>query len=107
MMSVMDVTCRFLKPDEGTELTGGIEADYGQTYDVRWVYDPAEVGDRIGSGTYVSCIAEGPAGDLLCHIGMSLGAAGDAVGHSGQAVTLPAARGQHLFTRTKRHLMDW
>lgn len=107
MMSVMDVTFRFLKPDEGTVLTGAIEAAYGQTYDVRWVYDPAEVGNRIGSGTYVSCIAEGPAGDLLCHIGMSLGAAGDAVGHSGQAVTLPAARGQHLFTRTKSHLMDW
>ncbi|HEY3435972.1 MAG TPA: hypothetical protein VGK41_09995 [Solirubrobacterales bacterium] len=74
---------------------------------MRWVYDPAEVGSRIGSGTYVSCIAEGPAGDLLCHIGMSLEAAGDAVGHSGQAVTLPAARGHHLFTRTKRYLMDW
>jgi hypothetical protein len=107
MMSVMDVTFRFLRPDEGTVLTGAIEAAYGQTYDVRWVYDPTEVGDRIESGTYVSCIAEGPAGDLLCHIGMSLGAAGDAVGHSGQAVTLPAARGQHLFTRTKRYLMDW
>jgi serine/threonine-protein kinase RsbW len=38
---------------------------------------------------------------------MSLAAASDAVGHSGQAVTMPAARGQHLFTRTKRHLMDW
>ena len=106
-MSVMDVTFRFLRPDEGTVLTSAIEAAYGQTYDVRWVYDPTEVGDRIESGTYVSCIAEGPAGDLLCHIGMSLGAAGDAVGHSGQAVTLPAARGQHLFTRTKRYLMDW
>ncbi len=107
MMSVMDVTFRFLGPDEGTVLTSAIEAAYGQTYDVRWVYDPAEVGTRIESGTYVSCIAESPAGGLLCHIGMSLGAAGDAVGHSGQAVTLPAARGHHLFTRTKRHLMDW
>jgi serine/threonine-protein kinase RsbW len=38
---------------------------------------------------------------------MSLAAAGDAVAHSGQAVTMPAARGQHLFTRTKRFLMDW
>ena len=38
---------------------------------------------------------------------MSLAAAGEAVGHSGQAVTMPAARGQHRFTRTKRHLMDW
>ncbi|HXQ89515.1 MAG TPA: hypothetical protein VN733_07725 [Solirubrobacterales bacterium] len=74
---------------------------------MRWAYDPAEVGRRIAAGTYVSCIAESPAGDLLCHIGMSLGAAGDAVGHSGQAVTLPAARGQHLFTRTKQHLMEW
>ena len=107
MMSVMDVTFRFLGPHEGTVLAGAIEAAYGQTYDVRWVYDPAEVGARIAAGTYVACIAESPAGDLLCHIGMSLAAAGDAVGHSGQAVTLPAARGQHLFTRTKRYLMDW
>ncbi len=107
MMSVMDVTFRFLGPHEGTVLTRAIEAAYGQTYDVRWVYDPAEVGARIEAGTYVACIAESPAGELLCHIGMSLAAAGDAVGHSGQAVTLPAARGQHLFTRTKRHLMDW
>jgi len=106
-MSGMDVTFRFLGPDEGTVLTGAIEAAYGQTYDVRWVYDPAAVRARIGAGTYVSCIAESPAGELLCHIGMSLAAAGDAVAHSGQAVTLPAARGQHLFTRTKRHLMDW
>jgi GNAT superfamily N-acetyltransferase len=103
----MDVTFRFLKPDEGTVLAGAIEAAYGQSYDVRWVYDPEEVGRRIGAGTYVSCVAETPAGELLCHIGMSLAAAGDAVAHSGQAVTLPAARGQHLFTRTKRRLMEW
>jgi GNAT superfamily N-acetyltransferase len=106
-MSVMDVTFRFLGPDEGTVLTGAIEAAYGQTYDVRWVYDPDEVSARIGAGTYVACVAETPAGELLCHIGMSLAAAGDAVAHSGQALTLPAARGQHLFTRTKRYLMDW
>jgi GNAT superfamily N-acetyltransferase len=107
MMSGMDVTFRFLGPDEGTVLTGAIEAAYGQTYDVRWVYDPDEVSSRIGAGTYVACVAETPAGELLCHIGMTLAAAGDAVAHSGQAVTLPAARGQHLFTRTKRHLMEW
>src|SRR3954467_12338332 len=107
MMSVMDVTFRFLGPDEGAVLTGAIEAAYGQSYDVRWVYDPEEVERRIAAGTYVSCVAETPAGELLCHMGMSLTAAGDAVGHSGQAVTLPAARGQHLFTRTKKWLMDW
>jgi GNAT superfamily N-acetyltransferase len=103
----MDVTFRFLGPDEGTVLTAAIEAAYGQSYDVRWVYDPAEVEARLSAGTYVSCVAESPAGELLCHMGMSLAAAGDAVAHSGQAVTLPAARGHHVFTRTKRFLIDW
>ena len=106
-MSLVDVMFRFLRADEGTVLTRAIEAAYGQSYDLRWVYDPDEVGRRIAAGTYVSCIAESAAGELLCHMGMSLAAAGDAVAHSGQAVTLPAARGQHLFTRTKRWLMDW
>src|SRR3954454_19559964 len=106
MMALRNVTFRFLGSDEGTVLTGAIEAAYGQSYDVRWVYDPDEVGRRIAAGTYVSCVAESPAGELLCHLGMSLAAAGDAVAHSGQAVTLPAARGQHLFTRTKKWLMD-
>jgi hypothetical protein len=103
----MDVTFRFLGPDEGGVLTEAIEAAYGTTYDVRWVYDRAEVCARLADGRYVSCVAESAGGDLLCHLGMSLAAAGDAVAHSGQAVTLPAARGQHLFTRTKRFLMDW
>jgi serine/threonine-protein kinase RsbW len=74
---------------------------------VRWVYDPDEVSARLEAGTYISCVAESPEGELLCHEGMSLAAAGDAVGHSGQAVTMAAARGQHIFTRTKRHLMEW
>ena len=101
------VTFRYLEPNEGSVLSEAIRAAYGETYDVRWVYDPAEVSARLAAGTYVSWVAESEAGELLCHEGMSLAAAGDAVGHSGQAVTMPAARGQHLFTRTKRHLMEW
>jgi serine/threonine-protein kinase RsbW len=101
------VTFRYLEPDEGAVLSEAIRAAYGETYDVRWVYDPAEIEARLAGGTYVSWIAESAEGELLCHEGMSLAAAGDAVGHSGQAVTMPAARGQHLFTRTKQHLMDW
>ncbi len=103
----MDVTFRFLGPEEGGVLTEAIETAYGTTYDVRWVYDPVEVNTRLAEGRYVSCVAETTAGDLLCHEGMSLAVAGDAVAHSGQAVTLEAARGQHLFTRTKKVLMDW
>jgi serine/threonine-protein kinase RsbW len=101
------VTFRYLEPGEGGVLSEAIRVAYGETYDVRWVYDEAEVEARLAAGTYVSWVAESAAGELLCHEGMSLAAAGDAVGHSGQAVTVPAARGQHLFTRTKQHLMDW
>jgi hypothetical protein len=103
----MDASFRFLGPDEGEILSEAIRAAYGDSYDVRWVYDPARVSARLAAGTYVSCVAESPDGELLCHEGMSLGGAGDAVGHSGQAVTMPVARGQHLFTRTKSFLMDW
>jgi hypothetical protein len=98
---------RFLRPEEGAVLSDAIRAAYGESYDVRWVYDAAEVSARLKTGSYVACVAESGAGELLCHEGMSMAAAGDAVGHSGQAVTMPAARGRHLFTRTKRHLMDW
>lgn len=103
----MTVNFRFLGPHEGSVLTGAIEAAYGSTYDVRWVYDADEVAARLADGRYVSCVAEGDDGALLCHEGLSLAAPGDAIGHSGQAVTMPAARGQHLFTRTKSFLMEW
>jgi hypothetical protein len=103
----MDALFRFLRPDEGDVLTRAIEVAYGHSYDVRWVYDEAEVAARLADGRYVSCVAENAEGELLCHEGMSMAAAGDAVAHSGQAVTMPIARGQHIFTRTKRFLMDW
>lgn len=100
------VTFRYLAPGEAGRLTNAIRAAYGDSYDVRWVYDRDEVEARLAAGTYVSCVAESADGELLCHTGMSLAAAGDAVAHSGQAVTMPAARGQHLFTRTKRFLIE-
>lgn len=102
-----DIIFRSLGPGEGNRLSEAIRVAYGESYDVRWVYDAGEVDARLEAGTYVSWIAESADGELLCHEGMSLAAAGDAVGHSGQAVTMPAARSQHLFTRTKQHLMDW
>ncbi len=103
----IDARFRFLEPGEGRLLAEAIRAAYGDSYDVSWVYDHAQVDARLEARTYVSCIAESAGGELLCHEGMSLAAAGDAVAHSGQAVTMPAARGHHLFTRTKRHLMEW
>jgi serine/threonine-protein kinase RsbW len=106
-MGAIDVNFRFLDPSEGTVLTTAIEAAYGQSYDARWVYDPEEVSARLAERRYFSCVAESTSGELLCHEGMGVIEVGDKVAHSGQAVTLPAARGQHIFTRTKRFLMDW
>lgn len=103
----MEATFRFLRPDEGAVLSEAIRAAYGESYDVRWVYDAAAVSARLADGTYVSCVAESAQRELLCHAGMSRTDPEDLVGHSGQAVTMPAARGQHLFTKTKRHLMEW
>ncbi len=102
----MDLTFRFLGPDEGSVLSEAIEAAYGNTYDVRWVYDAGTVSARLAAGTYVSCIAESGDGEFLCHEGMALTSPTDSVGHSGQAVTVPAARGMHIFTQTKRHLLE-
>ncbi len=101
------VSFRMLEPGEGSVLGEAIRAAYGDSYDAPWVYDRAEVERRLGDGTYVSCVAEGAGGDLLCHVGLARHTPADRVGHSGQAVTMPVARGQHLFTATKRRLVDW
>jgi len=77
-----EVSFRYLLPEEGRLVSEAIRVAYGDSYDVRWVYDPAEVSARLAAGTYVSFVAESAEGELLCHEGMSLAAAGDAVGHS-------------------------
>ena len=102
-----DVHFRILEPGEGEVLGRAIRAAYGDSYDSAWVYDPDEVSARLEDGRYVSCVAEAPGGELLCHVGLARGSGEDRVGHSGQAVTMRSARGQHLFTRTKHHLAEW
>ena len=54
----MDAAFRFLRPDEGAVLSEAIRVAYGDSYDVRWVYDRAEVEARLAAGTYVSWVAE-------------------------------------------------
>ncbi len=105
--SPADVKFRMLEPGEGAVTTKAIRAAYGDSYDLAWVYDAAEVSRRLADGTYVAWVAESPGGELLCHVGLGRHALSDRVGHSGQAVTMPAARGHHLFTATKRRLIGW
>jgi len=100
-------TIRLLGPHEGAVLGTAIRVAYGDTYDAAWVYDADEVAERIRSGRLVSCVAEAADRSLLCHAALSRSSADALVGESGQAVTMPAARGHHLFTAVKGHLAEW
>lgn len=101
-----DAVIRLLEAHEGDRLSRAIRAVYGSTYGAApWLYDAAEVSNRISLGVQISAIAELD-GELACHAGLALRSPKDRVGHAGQAVTLPVARGQHLFTATKRFLAN-
>jgi hypothetical protein len=106
-MWVDDMRVRMLAPSESARLGHAVRAVYGETYPVRWTYDADEVARRISAGLLISAIAETADGELLCHSGLLLNAPDDVVGHGGQALTLPAARGRHIFTTVKRYLVGW
>jgi len=102
-----DVRIRMLPAAESARLADAIRAVYGETYPVLWTYDADEVARRISAGLLISAIAEMTDGDLLCHSGLTFASPEDLVGHAGQALTLPAARGQHIFTTVKQYLIEW
>ena len=104
---VDDMQIRTLGPAESARLGEAVRAVYGETYPVQWTYDAEEVARLISAGLLISAIAETADGDLLCHSGLVLNEPDDLVGHAGQALTLPAARGRHIFTSVKRYLVDW
>jgi hypothetical protein len=104
---VGDIRIRLLAAAESARLGDAVRAVYGETYPVLWAYDPDEVARRISAGLLISAIAETKNGELLCHSGLVLAAPDDVVGHAGQALTLPAARGHHIFTAVKRYLVEW
>jgi GNAT superfamily N-acetyltransferase len=104
---VNDIQIRMLAASESARLGDAVRAVYGETYPVRWAYDAEEVARRISAGLLISAIGESTEGELLCHSGLSLAARDDVVGHAGQALTLPEARGRHIFTAVKQYLVDW
>jgi serine/threonine-protein kinase RsbW len=104
---VGDIRIRTLAADESARLGDAVRAVYGETYPVRWAYDADEVARRISAGVLISAIAETTDGELLCHSGLSLSTPEDVIGHAGQALTLPGARGRHIFTAVKRYLVEW
>jgi serine/threonine-protein kinase RsbW len=104
---VDDIAIRLLDAHEAPSVVDAIRAVYGDSYDVPWLYDATEISRRIAHGQMISGTAFGPDGALLCHAALTRHDHDDQVVHSGQAVSLPAARGQHLFTRVKAFLAAW
>ena len=102
----MEVSYRFLGPDDAELLPAVIREAYGESYDLDWVYDVAEVRQRLADGRYTSMGAFTEE-KLVCHGGMSRAAPDDRVGHSGQAVTLKEARGRHLYSEVKQRLVEY
>ena len=102
-----DIVIRLLDASEANHVVDAITAAYGDTYDVPWAYDPAEICRRISHGQLISAAAFTSAGDLLSHVALTRHGHDDHVVHAGQAVTLAAARGHHVFTRVFAHLAEW
>jgi hypothetical protein len=100
------VTIRLLEPHEAPLLATAIRVAYGESYDASWVYDAGEVARRLAHGTLVSAVALDDDGGLLCHAALTRHSPRDLVVHAGQAVTVPAAQGRHLFPRVKRFLAE-
>lgn len=98
---------RLLRVDEAPLVVDAIRAVYGDSYDVPWLYDAEEIRRRLAHGQMVSGAAFDDDGTLLCHGALTRHDHDDQVVHSGQAVSLPEARGRHLFTRVKEHLARW
>jgi hypothetical protein len=97
---------RTLQPDEGSKLTEVIRSAYGDSYPIEWVYDADETRRLITEGLVESVVAEDAQGALVCHVATTFDLPDDPVGHSGQAVSLPAVRGHHVFAEVKRYQVD-
>ena len=81
---MLDVTYKFLDPDDAELLPAAIRSAYGDSYDLDWVYDVEEVRRRLDDGRYTSMAAISADGSMLCHGGMAKTNPADRVGHSGQ-----------------------
>lgn len=106
------IEIRFLHRNEGAALTACVQRCYGDSYDVRWVYDADEIGRRIAAGTLRSVVGvarsdSGTAGEIVGHLALGRTDSSAPVGEAGQAVVDPRYRSHHLFTTLKRHLAKW
>ena len=92
----------FLAPEGAEAFTRLVRRCYGDSYDAAWVYDPAEVAERLRRGTLWSTVGIAEDGEVVAHLGLARQRPDDDVAESGQAVVDPEYRGRHIFTTLKR-----
>ncbi|PHX60340.1 MAG: hypothetical protein CK552_06350 [Actinobacteria bacterium] len=102
-----DVEIRFLRADEAHILTDLVTDAYGSTYDADWVYEPAEISQRIEAGALISTIGVLSDGTVAGHMALMREEPDASVLHAGVAVVTEAARGHHLFTSMKQYAALW
>jgi serine/threonine-protein kinase RsbW len=101
------IEVRFLTPDGAAAFTRLVRRCYGDSYDAAWVYDPAQVAERLRAGTLWSTVGVATdTGELVAHVGLARERPDDEVAESGQAVVDPEYRGRHLFTLLKRRAAE-
>lgn len=101
-----DVSLRLMCPDETVALARCIYRVYGYTYPHEAIYYPHLFTSLIESGLVKSCVAVTDNGEVVGHLGIFLETSEDRVGESALAAVDPRYRGQGLFPRMKKLMME-
>lgn len=100
------ISLRLMRPDETVALARCIYRVYGYTYPHEAIYYPHLFASLIESGLVKSCVAVTDSGEVVGHLGIFLETSEDRVGESALAAVDPRYRGQGLFPRMKKLMMD-
>jgi hypothetical protein len=90
-MTLMDdepgIQVDFLAPEGAEAFTRLVRRCYGDSYDAAWVYDPAEVAERLRRGTLWSTVGVADGGAVVAHVGLACQRPDDDVAESGGHAT--------------------
>jgi anti-sigma regulatory factor (Ser/Thr protein kinase) len=100
------VSLRLMRPDETVALARCIYKVYGYSYPHEDIYYPKKFASLIDSGLVKSCVAVTDGGEVVGHLGIFLETPEDKVGESALAAVDPRYRGQGLFPRMKKLMME-
>lgn len=100
------VSLRLMRPDETVALARCIYRVYGYSYPHEDIYYPQKFASLLESGLVKFCVAVTESGEIVGHLGIFLETPEDKVGESALAAVDPRYRGQGLFPRMKKFMME-